>query len=75
MKEVVESRKETYPRNVLTAEGLVTFPKSVLTQNKKIMMTMKNLAVIRNIKRVRACTIRNSRKNKKNFYSKEDSED
>ena len=56
-------------------EELNIFPQSVLTQNKKIVMMMKNLAVIRKIKRVTPCTRINLRKKKKNLYSKEDIED
>ena len=47
-------------------EGLDIFPISVPTQNKRTV-TMKNLVVIR----VR----RSLRKKRKNFYSKEESED
>ena len=36
---------------------------------------MKNFAVLRKIKRIRPYTRRSFRKNKKNLYSKEDSED
>ena len=59
-------------------EELDIFPQSVLTQNKKILM-MKNLAGIRNIKRVKLYTRINLMKRKtyipwkivkmKKFYS------
>ena len=55
-------------------EGLNIFPKSVLTQNKRIVM-MKNLLVIRKIKRIRPHTRRSFRKIRKKLYSKEDIED
>ena len=55
-------------------EGLNIFPKSVLTQNKRIAM-MKNLVFIRNIKRIKNIYKKKFWKNKKKLYSKEDSED
>ena len=60
----LEITKGSYPWNVLTVEGLDIFPKSVLTQNKRIVI-MKNLLFIRKIKRIRSYTRRSLRKNKK----------
>ena len=50
-------------------EGLVTLAQSVLTQNKRILM-MKNLAVIRKIKRIRSYTRKSFRKIRKTFTPK-----
>ena len=55
-------------------EELDIFPQSVLTQNKKIMMT-KNLAVIKMIKKSKTIYKNKFNKKKKKFYSMEDSED